>query len=113
MDRADLIAELLCYGRSMPEVLAGLAVYGWDCDKPLADLKVSHICYVLRRYIRAELSASQIEEWANAIECRDDIAYEPSSLERDTIFELANPELTQQFNPARAKQLLKLLSVDP
>lgn len=28
MDRAELIAELLCCGRSMPKVLAGLAAYG-------------------------------------------------------------------------------------
>ena len=112
MDRAGLIAELLCYERSVPELLTGLAAYGWDCDEPLADLKASHICHALRRYVRAELSASQIEEWANAIECREDIAYEPSSLEGDAIFELANPELTQQLNLARAKQLLQLLSVD-
>jgi hypothetical protein len=113
MDRAGLIADLLCYKRSMQEVVASLAAYGWDGDEPLADLKRSHIRQALRRYIRTELSASQIEEWANIIECRDDIAYEPSSLEGDIIFELANSELTQQLNPAWAERLLQPLSVDP
>jgi hypothetical protein len=113
MDRARLIGELLNYERSVQDVLAGLSTYGWDSDEPLRELKPSHVRHALHRFVLAELSAAQVEEWANAIECRDDIAYEPSSLEGDTIFELANPELTQQLDLARAKQLLQLLSVDP
>ena len=112
MDRAWLIAELLRCERPVPDVLTGLVDYGWDSDEPLAELKPSHIRHALHRYISGELSAQQVEEWANAIECREDIAYEPSSMEGDTIFELANPELTSQLNPTRAKELLQLLSID-
>jgi len=110
MDRARLVGELLSYERPVRDVLADLAVYGWDSDEPLAELKESHIRNVLSRYIQAKLSAAQLEEWANAIECREDIDYEPSSPQGEAIFELANPELTAQLTPARAEQLLQGLS---
>jgi hypothetical protein len=113
LDRAGLLAELLGYERPLPDVLAALAAYGWDSDEPLVELKTSHIRHALDRYIRTELSAAQVEEWANAIECREDIAYEPSSLAGDTIFELANPELALPLSPARVEELLLLLSADP
>lgn len=112
MDRAGLIAELLCCERPVPDILTGLVDYGWDSDEPLAELKPSHIRHALHRYLSGELSARDVGEWANAIECREDIGYEPSSLEGDTIFELANPKLTSRLSPARAKELLQLLSTD-
>lgn len=110
MDRARHIAELLGYERPVSDVLAALSPYGWDSDEPLGELKPSHLRHVLNRYVLAELSAKQVEEWTNAIECRDDIAYEPNSLEGETIFELANPELMQQLDLDRARRLLLLLS---
>jgi len=112
MDRVRLIAQLLRYEQPLPHVLSDLAVYGWDSDGPLAELKSSHIRSALHRYLQAELSAAQVEEWANAIECREDIAYEPSSLVGETIFELANPELTPPLNQERARELLQLLPAD-
>jgi hypothetical protein len=111
MDRAGLIKELLSCARSVSGVVADLAAYGWDSDVPLAELKPSHIEHALDSYVQTRLSALEIEEWANAIECRDDIAYEPSSVEGEIIFELANPELSVQLSPARAEELLLLLSV--
>jgi hypothetical protein len=112
MDRAGLIEQLLSYERSVSDVVADLAAYGCDSDVPLAELKPSHIEHALDRYVQKELSALEIEEWANAIECRDDIAYEPSSVEGEIIFELANPELTMQLSQPRAEELVRQLSVD-
>ena len=43
--------------------------------------------HVLARYFQAGLSAAQVEEWAKAIECREDIGYESSSPEGGVIFE--------------------------
>lgn len=112
MDRVGLITQLLRFEQPLPHVLSGLAAYGWDSDGPLAELKSSHIHHALHRYLQAELSAVQVAEWANAIECREDIAYEPSSLAGETIFELANPELTLPLSPERAGELMQLLSAD-
>ena len=109
MDRAGLIAELFGYERPVRDVLVDLAPYGWGSDEPLAELKASHMRHVLARYFQAELSAAQVEERTNAIECREDIGYEPSSPEGDVIFELTNPDMTAQLSPARAEQMLRLL----
>ncbi len=112
MVRAGLITKLLSCEQPLLQVLADLATYGWNADAPLAKLNSSHIRNALHRYVHAELSAEQVGEWAEAIECREDIAYDPDSLAGATIFELTNPELTLPLNRVRAEELLQQLSVD-
>ena len=38
------------------------------------------------------MTAEDVEEWANALECRDDVSFENEEV-RNSIFELANPTL--------------------
>ena len=54
-----------------------------------------HLLSVLRRFETGEIGAAEVEEWANAIEIRDDIGFEAESddVVRDVIHVLANPEL--------------------
>lgn len=111
MDRTGLVEELLSFGRPVSDVLADLVAYGWDSDEPIAELKPSHLRNTLSLFMGAKLSAAQVEEWANAIECREDIEYEASSPQGEAVFELANPELTAPLDPARAEWLLRGLSV--
>ena len=60
----------------------------------------SDIEIILRKYKSGEVSEQQLEEWANFIECRDDIGFEESREEtlREIIYWLANPELGYEVN---------------
>jgi len=69
-------------------------------------LERRHIAAALRRYADGQLTGAAIENWANAIEGRDDIGYEPRSTVGRLLHELANPVLTKPLSPSRATDLL-------
>jgi len=48
--------------------------------------------------------------WANAIEGRDDIEFNPDTTAGRLLHELANPVFTEPLTPARAAELLELIS---
>jgi hypothetical protein len=112
LDRLQLVLQLVNLDQPVPQVLAGLAASGCDCDEPLCELTSTHMRHVLQRFVAQRLSAEEAEQWADAVECRDDIAYESSSAVGTVLFELANPALTQPLDLVRAQQLLGFLS-DP
>jgi hypothetical protein len=101
--RADLVKQLIRYDLPLAPTLAALQEYGWDCDERLATLDAASIRSVLQRYVSGSFTAADIEEWASAIECRDDI---DTSDFRDIIFELASPDITRQLSPSVAQDLL-------
>ena len=75
----------------------------WDSDE-LVTLTVDHIQSVLERYVGGELSAAEVEHWADLIECRDDISYDETI--KELISELANPVLSGRLNVLKAQSLL-------
>jgi hypothetical protein len=93
-----------------------LRPFGWDSDVDLAHLTKQHFCDLLARFIEgdANVSASVVRDWAEAIEGREDIGFEDGAEEllKKTVFELANPEINQPLTLASAKELLNQLRVD-
>jgi hypothetical protein len=62
---------------------------------------------MLDLYLGSTIRGSDVEEWAEAIEGRDDVGYEGDAADmlREAVFELANPDLTNQLVPERAREL--------
>ncbi len=67
----------------------------WDYTGLPVILKTEHLTKILRNCISGKLTVKEVEDWANLIECREDIDYEEINKEKlmATIFKLANPEL--------------------
>jgi len=111
MDRREsLLYELLSFKRPIPDIARDLAAYGWDAHNPLVVLDAIHISSLLSRFTAGELSSAQVEDWANCIECRDDIEYDPSSAMGLALHELANPLLTCPLTEQSAAALVATLS---
>lgn len=70
----------------------------------LVTLLTADLRAVLERYANGELSDRDVENWANLVEGREDIQVEEN--DKEVLFELANPELTQQLSRARALEIL-------
>jgi len=76
-------------------------------DVPIADLKIAlatlswdaGIAAVLERFVNGDIQAAIAEEWANLVECREDIGFEVGYEEvvADAIYILANPKLADQL----------------
>jgi len=67
------------------------------------------ISAVLNRFLTGDISETEVEGWANAIECREDIAFLQPSLVAETILALANPLLTRPLTRQSASQLVAAL----
>jgi hypothetical protein len=107
-DRSELV-RLLVEGRFPIEpIRAELAEYPWDAEESLVLLQRTHIEAILRRYLGGELSAAQVEAWANAVELRDDIGFpdQDSPNLAHLIFVLANPAVNGDLTPESARTLL-------
>ena len=70
--------------------------FAWDVDKPLVQLKISDITALIDRVIQAKLSLETIWLWAEYIESREDIEFDPIYEDKikSCIFQLANSELS-------------------
>jgi len=111
-DRASLLRRVVRYELPIEDTLAMLRAYGWDSDAELVALTAADAIRLLERYLGGELTARQVEHWAELLEMRDDIGYEErSSAElRRLIFLLANPEVNETITPGLAIRLRRGLA---
>ncbi|WP_189375993.1 hypothetical protein [Thermomonas carbonis] len=72
-------------------------------------LEPVHAFAVLIRFLAGELSVTDVEDWANAIECREDIGLDQESLMASVVFELANPLITRPLTRQSATDLVSKL----
>ena len=110
--RTDLLRNLADYTLPIEPTLGELREYGWDATTPLFTITRQHVLGVLARYLSGELTSEQVTDWADLVECRDDLDYEhgfENQIKR-AVFELANPNLTQAVTPKLANGLQKRLS---
>ncbi|MCK4945423.1 MAG: hypothetical protein KAS59_04090 [Alphaproteobacteria bacterium] len=74
-----------------------------------------NIISVLERYLHSELTAENVEDWANAVEIRDDIEFGIKNEETvlDAVYILANPVLEGSLPPEMARSLIERLRTEP
>jgi hypothetical protein len=100
-DRAELL-RLLAEFREPPEpLLKQLRTFPWDwhADDPLLVLTRDHFRQVFDRFIAGELTAAQLQDWAECLEQRDDVAFDPSHEELldELHFRVANPKINGEL----------------
>ncbi len=109
IDRAKLLDDLLngrCSGSQ-----TGLNSLPWDWEgAPLAKLTPDHIIGQLNNFMTGSISATHVEDWANAIEGREDIEYDPDTEIGHVLHVLANPEINDSLTHQVAVQLVARLS---
>ena len=92
MTREEAVQVLVRFDQPVDVLRASLTAFNWDwVGPPLARLTCQAVESALHRYQRGELTGDEVEAWADLLEGRDDIEFEPMAAQ--AIFELANPEL--------------------
>jgi hypothetical protein len=103
--RAELLTQLIQRTRPVSDLLTLLGEFPWDSD-PLVTVSATDIAAVLRDFLLDHLTHEQVEEWADALEVRDDVDV-TFSLLQDVLFELANANLNGPLTRERARQILR------
>lgn len=89
----------------MHEAISALKSFPWDSEQELVTVSTAEVKVALRSFLGGELTAGELEAWANGIEVRDDIAFRPREI-TDLITEIANPVLFAALDARAARELL-------
>jgi hypothetical protein len=113
--RSILLNQLIARERPPAGLLRDLASFGWDLEERLAILAREDVSRILSGFLTHDISAKDVEEWANALEIREDVGLEHGygELLKEVIFELANPLLTEPITHDRVKRWIELLETAP
>ena len=112
LTRYQLLNALLTFDQPLSDIFDSLNKLSWDSEEVLIKLKKEHIIDLLQRYLQDQLSTTDVENWANAIEGREDIEPEENDQEilDEILFDLANPLLSQPLSPESAQDYLTQLN---
>ena len=103
-ERVRLLRDLVQCIAPTADTAEALSRFPWDVEEPLVVLMPNHCVAVLDRFLRGELSSGQVEQWANALEVREDLDFQ-SEIVGEVVHRLANPVLEGPLTAAAAKQL--------
>lgn len=106
-----MLEMLVEYSVPLDDSARALRKFEWDYDGPAFFVTRLHLVSIAERYLKGDLSASNIELWANLLEGRDDISFE-SGYEKELsnfVYELANPLLVGSLDHRRATEIIDLL----
>ena len=90
--RKEILIDLVQNKREVSSLKKELSYYPWDCEKPLYTVDWDDISGVLDQYLLGITDSSSLENWANAIESREDLDFENEEVQQ-IIIEIANPIL--------------------
>ena len=107
--REKVLEDLsLCVGE-LPKLLDELRTYNWDIERPLVQLSAKSLGHVLKKVLDNEITNENLEDWANAVECREDLAFDNEKT-KQIIIELANPSLYEPLSVERITYLIADIS---
>jgi hypothetical protein len=107
-NRIEALDALLNIRKPLTEISEVLIQFPWNNEELLV-LEVPQIRRVLEQYLSGVISESFVEDWANLIECRDDISFDKknNTFIKELMHTLANPYLTRRLTHNRAKFLIR------
>lgn len=108
--RKQLLLDLILLRGKPQDIKKELSKYSWDSVSPIVKIDTQSMIFVLTKYIKGDISTDELEEWANLVECRDDI--EIPSLIQKFIFELANPEINGDITKKKVNDYVKVLECE-
>lgn len=106
MGRSHDLVDLIKLRKPLGVAIAKVRQLPWDSDEELAMVQPDDVARVLAGFLGGFLSAEAVEDWANAIECRDDIGFMPMAM-KGVVEELANPLLHRGLDRDVALSLLE------
>ena len=110
--RFDILTDLIELKRPFDDIHSDLIrLPGKFEPGDVPTLTRSHATRLLHEFLEDRLSASDLDQWASLIECRDDIQFEGESQAlREMVFQLAHPLVTQPLDAGLAYELIIALA---
>lgn len=91
-NKASILLDLLHFKNNIDTLRNMLSQIDFDSETELVSMSRDDIVEILQRSLDKKISFLGLEEWANLIECREDIGFDDEKTQ-EMIFKLANPYL--------------------
>lgn len=105
-NKTSILLDLVHFKNNIDTLKNMLFQIGFDSETELVSMSRDDIVEILQRSLDKKISFLELEEWANLIECREDIGFEDEKTQ-EMIFKLANPYL---YGKLDEKQVLSYLN---
>jgi len=105
-DEIGILLDLVHFKNNIDTLKNMLSQIGFDSETELVSMSRDDIVEILQRSLDKKISFLELEEWANLIECCEDIGFEDEKTQ-EMIFKLANPYL---YGKLDKKQVLSYLN---
>ena len=105
-NKASILLDLLHFKNNIDTLRNMLSQIDFDSETELVSMSRDDIVEILQRSLDKKISFLGLEEWANLIECREDIGFDDEKTQ-EMIFKLANPYL---YGKLDEKQVLSYLN---
>ena len=105
-NKTSILLDLVHFKNNIDTLKNMLSQIGFDSEIELVSMSRDNIVEILQRSLDKKISFLELEEWANLIECREDIDFEDEKTQ-EMIFKLANPYL---YGKLDEKQVLSYLN---
>lgn len=104
-ERKEILKELSLLQGNLESLKWELSQYPWDNETKLFKLLAKDFSNILRSAINNEIDFQTLINWADTIECRDDIEFENEGIQ-EFVFELANPEINGELTKERLSEIV-------
>ncbi len=108
-NRAQVLSDLVQLNGDFRRLRDELRQFSWDADEAEFTITFEHVSKVLSLYTNGKIDAAVLEDWANAVEVREDVEYQDDRL-KEIIHELANPILVGDDLEKRIETYKKILA---
>lgn len=111
MGRFDVLRDLIAFNKPVSVLADSLSKFDWDYEGQPLIVMASQIREVLQRFLAAEYSAQELEDWANLVEGREDLEFEEEKHDEiaNVIYCLANPVLEGEITADSCEALIVTL----
>jgi hypothetical protein len=108
MSRNKFLNDLIALTRPLRELSKQVSEIPWDHAGPKIILRRTNLVSIIERVLAGELSVNDLENWANLLECREDIEFENEHEDQiDNIIDIfANPVLFGSMDHPRLENIL-------
>lgn len=108
--RTEILMDLVLLKDSIEILEMELSNFPWDVEAPLYAISNEDIVVILKRCILDEISFDTLIDWANAIECRDDLVF-VDEVNQELIIELSNPEINGGITKDKLQKIVNELEI--
>lgn len=112
--RTEILQALVQFTRPTEPLWRELSSFGWDCDDESIHLvfKKKDLIAVLDQFLAGDISPKELEDWAEGLECREDLTFEEedSEMMRDMLFRLSSPAITEALTVLSVTQMKRELT---